>query len=295
MRDLNEDSLTEAVLARIAGTADPRLKEIGEALVRHLHGFVRELRPSMAEWQAAIAFLTATGQKCDENRQEFILLSDVLGVSMLVDAINNPVGDAVTETTVFGPFYVPAPEFACGASIAGALGGTPMLVSGTVRAPDGAAIADAIVDIWHADEQGFYDVQQRETLGGPGGRGRFRTDPGGSFHFWTVRPSAYPIPTDGPVGALLRAQARHPYRPEHIHFMIEAPGFRRLVTHVFAEGDAYLESDAVFGVKNSLIRPYVPHQGGTAPDGRRMAGPWFSLDYDFVLAPLPAGRPLTKA
>ena len=295
MRDLNEDSITAAVLARVAGTTDPRLKAIGEALVRHLHGFVREIRPTEAEWEAAIAFLTATGQKCDENRQEFILLSDVLGVSMLVDAINNPVSDNVTETTVFGPFYVPAPDFACGASIAGPFDGTPMHVSGTVRTPEGAPIADAIVDIWHSDEQGFYDVQQLDQLGGLGGRGRFRTDPAGSFHFWTVRPSAYPIPTDGPVGALLRAQDRHPYRPEHIHFMLQAPGFRRLVTHVFAEGDAYLGSDAVFGVKTSLIRPYVAHQDGTAPDGRVMDGPWFSLDYDFVLAPQPQGLSLTNA
>jgi hydroxyquinol 1,2-dioxygenase len=157
-------------------------------------------------------------------------------------------------------------------------------VSGTVRTPEGAPIADAIVDTWHADEQGFYDVQQLDQLGGLGGRGRFRTDAAGSFHFWTVRPSAYPIPTDGPVGALLRAQDRHPYRPEHIHFMLQAPGFRRLVTHVFAAGDAYLGSDAVFGVKTSLIRPYVAHQDGTAPDGRVMDGLWFSLDYDFVLA-----------
>jgi len=284
VQDLDENSITDAVLDRVAQAPDPRVRTLSQALVRHLHNFVREIRPTQAEWEAAIAFLTATGQKCNDERQEFILLSDVLGVSTLVDSINNPVSGNITETTVFGPFYVPAPAFAAGEDITGRLGGVPMYIQGSVRAPEGAPVADATVDVWHSDDQGFYDVQQLVKLGGMGGRGQFRTGPDGRFHLWSVRPSAYPIPTDGPVGNLLRAQNRHPYRPEHVHFMIQAPGFRRLVTHVFARGDEYLESDAVFGVKSSLIRDYREHSGGSAPDGRALEGAWFSIDFDFVLA-----------
>lgn len=289
MRDLDENSITDAVLERVSRAPDDRVREVGKALVRHLHAFVREVRPTGEEWEAGIAFLTATGQKCDANRQEFILLSDVLGVSTLVDSINNPVSGDSTETTVFGPFYVPAPDFDDDGDISGTLAGVPMYVRGRVHGNDGEPVANASVDVWHSDDQGFYDVQQLEALGGLGGRGRLWTQPDGRFQFWTVRPCAYPIPTDGPVGDLLRAQDRHPYRPEHVHFMIQAPGYRRLVTHVFASGDQYLESDAVFGVKNSLIRDYVAHQGGAAPDGRVLNAPWFSLDYDFVLTEQPHG------
>jgi hydroxyquinol 1,2-dioxygenase len=283
MREFDENSITEAVLARVGNAADPRAREISEALVRHLHAFIREVRPSQAEWEEGIRFLTATGQKCDDKRQEFILLSDTIGVSTLVDSINNPVSGDVTATTVFGPFYVPPPEFAHGADIGEAIGGTPMYISGRVRRASGAPAASATVDVWHSDEAGFYDVQQLEKTGGLAGRGRLTADDEGRFHFWTRRPAAYPIPTDGPVGDMLAAQGRHPWRPEHVHFMIVAEGCRPLVTHLFAQGDEYLDSDVVFGVKESLVRPFEEHRGGAAPDGTAMTDDWISLDHEFVL------------
>lgn len=283
MREFDETSITDAVIARVRNAADPRAREISEALVRHLHAFVREVRPSQAEWEAGIGFLTATGQKCDDKRQEFILLSDTLGVSTLVDAINNPVSGDVTETTVFGPFYVPPPAFGHGADIGEAIGGTPMHISGSIRLASGAPAAAATVDVWHSDEAGFYDVQQLEKVGGLTGRGRLTADDDGRFHFWTRRPAAYPIPTDGPVGDMLAAQGRHPWRPEHVHFMITADGCRPLVTHLFAQGDAYLDSDVVFGVKESLVRPFVQHHGGVSPDEKAMKGDWISLEHQFVL------------
>lgn len=283
MREFDESSITDAVVARMAGARSERVRHISEALVRHLHAFVREIRPTGEEWEAAIGFLTATGQKCDDKRQEFILLSDTLGVSTLVDAINNPVTGDVTETTVFGPFYVPPPEFGLGQDMGTAIDGVPMRVSGRVHKSGGAAAAGAVVDVWHSDEAGFYDVQQIEKTGGLAGRGRFIADADGAFHFWTRRPAAYPIPTDGPVGDMLAAQGRHPWRPEHIHFKITAPDCRPLVTHVFAQGGAYLDSDVVFGVKESLIRPYVTHSDPAEMEGRTINGPWVSLDHVFVL------------
>lgn len=279
MRDFDENSITDAVLERVRRAPDPRAREISEALVRHLHAFIREVRPTQAEWEAGIGFLTATGQKCDDKRQEFILLSDTLGVSTLVDSINNPVSGDITETTVFGPFYVPPPLFALGSDVSGGIDGAPLRVSGTVRRHDGQPAAGATIDIWHSDVGGFYDVQQLDKTGGLAGRGRLIADDEGRFHFWTKRPAAYPIPTDGPVGTMLGAQDRHPWRPEHVHFMISAPDCRKLVTHVFAEGDTYLDSDVVFGVKESLIEPYVQHEGGARD------GVWYALERDFVLAP----------
>lgn len=285
MQDFDEHTITDAVVRQFDGAVDARTGEISAALVRHLHAFIREVRPTEQEWTAGIAFLTATGQMCSDTRQEFILLSDSIGVSTLVDAINHPVSGNITETTVFGPFYVPAPTFPLGASIAGTLEGMPMHVSGTVRGPDGHGVPGASVDVWHSDEAGFYDVQQLDKTGGLAGRGRIETDAEGRFHFWTVRPAAYPIPHDGPVGRMLDAQGRHPFRPEHIHFMVQSPGHEKLVTHIFADEDRYLDSDVVFGVKKSLIRPYVLHPAGAAPDGTMMTSDWVSLACDLVLAP----------
>ena len=284
MREFDETSITEAVVERVRSAADPRIRAISEALVRHLHAFIREVEPTEAEWAAGIRFLTETGHMCSATRQEFILLSDTLGVSMLVDAINHRLPEGATETTVFGPFYVPPPAFALGADIRGDLPGRPMHVSGTVATAGGEPIAGATVDVWHSDEQGYYDLQKLDERPGYSGRGRFHTDAAGRFHLWTVRPAAYPIPNDGPVGRMLAAQRRHPFRPEHIHFLIAAPGCRKLVTHIFAAGDRYLDSDVVFGVKRSLVREYRQHDGGRAPDDRAMAGEWFSLHHDFRLA-----------
>ncbi len=289
MRDFNEHTITQAVVDRFADTPDPRLKAVLTSLVRHLHDFVRDVDLSFEEWQAGIAFLTRTGQLCDQHRQEFILLSDTLGVSMLVDAINHRMPAGATETTVLGPFYVAdAPERENGADIAGPLEGTPLLVTGSVASADGRGLAGATVDVWHADEDGAYDVQQLDALGGLAGRARFRTDAEGRFHFWTILPAWYPIPADGPVGEMLKATSRHPNRPAHMHFMIGAEGHETLITHVFAADSPWLESDAVFGVKTSLIADFAEHPAGTAPDGRRMDRPYRHLAYDFGLK---AARP----
>jgi len=284
MRNLNEFTITDAVLDRVRQAPGARTRQISEALVRHLHAFTREVEPTQEEWGAGIDFLTRTGHKSDDKRQEFILLSDALGVSMLVDAINHRFPDGATETTVLGPFYMQAaPQLTLGSNISGKLEGKPLFVNGSVSTIDGAPVADATVDVWHADGEGFYDVQQIDQLGALAGRARFITGQDGRFHFWTVRPAAYPIPQDGPVGQMLDAQGRHPFRPAHVHFMIAAPGYETLITHVFADGDEYLDSDVVFGVKDSITSPYVEKPAGTAPDGTEMSNPYAWLHYNFRL------------
>jgi hydroxyquinol 1,2-dioxygenase len=284
-RDLARQQLTEAVLASFAGAPDARLRQIAESLVRHLHAFVSDVQLTEQEWAAGIEFLTRTGHITTDTRQEFVLLSDVLGVSMQVIGINHPAADGATESTVFGPFFVAgAPEFANGADLGAGAPGRPCLMRGRVLSTDGSPLAAAIVDVWQADENGFYDVQY-EDLEAPRARGRLRTGRDGRFWFWSVLPDAYPIPQDGPVGDLLRAAGRSPMRPAHVHFMVTAPGFRQLITHVFAAGDPHLDSDAVFGVRSSLVAEFEEHPAGEAPDGRRMDEPWYSMGYDLVLAP----------
>src|ERR1041385_6735376 len=284
MNDNSEERITETVLKSFEGAPNQRLRMLMTSLVTHLHAFIREVEPTEAEWFAAINFLTRTGQMCDDKRQEFILLSDTLGVSMLVDAINHRTPEGATETTVLGPFYVQrAPEQPLGADISGTMEGAPLLVTGTVSAAGGQPLAGAVVDVWHSDNDGYYDVQQLDESGELAMRARFRTDENGRFWFWSIRPAAYPIPHDGPVGKMLEAQGRHPWRPAHVHFMIGAPGHQTLVTHVFAAGDQYLDSDVVFGVKDSLIREFASMPAGTAADGREMAQPYYHLNYDFGL------------
>jgi hydroxyquinol 1,2-dioxygenase len=281
MRDLNEHTLTDEVISRFRNSKSPRAKQVSEALVRHLHAFIREIEPTQKEWEFAIDFLTRTGHMCDDKRQEFILLSDTLGASMLVDAINHRQPEGVTESTVFGPFYVAgAKEYESGADLSEGVEGQPMLVTGTVSNAKGQPIAGATVNLWQADTEGFYDVQHMDSLAL---RGVLHTNERGQFSCWTVRPAPYPIPDDGPVGQMLEAQGRHPWRPAHVHFMLEAPGYEKLVTHVFADNDPYLDSDVVFGVKNSLIRDYTECPPGTAPDGRDMTEPYAYLHYDFRL------------
>lgn len=282
MRDLDEQSITNEVLGAVSRTADPRVQQVSKALIRYLHAFIREVEPTQAEWEFGIDFLTRVGQMCSDVRQEFILLSDTLGVSMLVDAINHRKPEGATETTVFGPFFVEnRPALPLGANMAPGAPGTPLFVSGSVRDVKGVPIAGATIDAWHSDEEGFYDVQRGEELQM---RGRFQADDDGRFWFWSVRPKYYPIPHDGPVGQMLQAQGRHPFRPEHVHFMIAAEGCETLVTHLFIDKDPYLDSDVVFGVKNSLVTDYAERPPGVAPDGSQIEVPYLVLDYDFVLS-----------
>jgi hydroxyquinol 1,2-dioxygenase len=290
MRNFDENNITDAVVERLANSQSARTKQISTALVRHLHDFVREIEPTQAEWEQAIDFLTRTGQMCSATRQEFILLSDALGVSMLVDAINHRLPGGATETTVLGPFYVQhAPEVPQGTRIAQPDEGPALLIEGSVCSVDGQALADASVDIWHADHAGFYDVQKDDDR--LTGRARVRTDAQGRFRVVGAVPAAYPIPDDGPVGQMLQAQGRHPFRPAHVHFMVAAPGHETLVTHLFLADSDYLDSDVVFGVKDSLIETLGIAQPGVTPYGASVASPMPVLRRDFVLGKTLPGAP----
>jgi hydroxyquinol 1,2-dioxygenase len=284
MRNFDEDNITQAVLDRLSGCTDPRTRQISEALVRHLHAFVKEIEPSDTEWASAIAFLTETGQMCSDTRQEFILLSDTLGVSMLVDAINHRFDEGATQTTVLGPFYVDGSrDFPLGAHISHESGGPALIVEGTVEDVRGAPIAGALIETWHADDRGFYDVQRDTGKSALDMRARFHTDMNGRFWYRSIVPAAYPIPNDGPVGKMLDAQGRHPFRPAHVHFKLSAPSFETIVTHVFIDGDPYLDSDVVFGVKDALITKLSRIEGHVSPGGHEVAPGTSLIAYRFVL------------
>jgi hydroxyquinol 1,2-dioxygenase len=277
-----EQAVTDEVLASFEGTPDARLREIVQSLTRHLHAFASDIRLTQEEWAAGIGFLTRVGHLTDDKRQEFILLSDVLGLSMLTVGINAPAAPGATESTVFGPFFVEgAPEIPLGGDIANGAKGTPCWVSGTVRSTSGEPIAGARIEVWEADEDGRYDVQYDGNH--TAGRGSLRSGDGGEYRFWSVRPSSYGIPDDGPVGDLLAATARGSARPAHLHFKVDAPGHRTLITHIFAAGDPHLGSDAVFGVKESLVVDFAERGPGTAPGGRVLDTPWASVRFDIVL------------
>lgn len=257
MSYFTERTSEELVLSRLAPDVDPRFRQVMQSAVRHLHAFVKEIEPTMAEWEKAIHFLTATGKICDDKRQEWILASDTLGVSMLIDAINHRRPGGATENTVLGPFHVSgAPERENGASICLDGKGAPCVVRGRVTDEEGHPIAGARVDVWQTNDDGYYDVQQPGLQPDMNMRGVFTTGADGRYEFTTVKPLPYSIPTDGPVGAMLVAMGRHAMRPAHIHYIVTAPGYETLVTHIFPEGDPYLDSDAVFGVKESLIVPF---------------------------------------
>jgi len=274
-----EKNSGEVVAGRIADTADPRFKEIMTVLINHLHAAVKEIEPTQEEWFQAIQFLTSTGHKCDDWRQEFILLSDVLGVSMLVDAINNRKPSGASESTVLGPFHVAnAPELSLGSNICLDQKGEPMLVKGRVLDTDGSPISNAKVDVWQANDEGFYDVQQKGKQPEFNLRGVFRTDEKGRYWFTAVKPRYYSIPDDGPVGKMLAHMGRHPYRPAHLHYIIEADGFETLTTHTFDPDDPYINSDAVFGVKESLIAKYVD-KTPIGSDHKQ-----WEVEFDFFLA-----------
>ena len=283
MRNLDEDSITQAVLARHANAPDGRLRELMTSLVQHLHSFAREVKLTEAEWFEGIRFLTDVGHITDEKRQEFILLSDTLGLSMLVTAMNQRKPKGCTEATVFGPFHVEgAPVVELGGDVARGAAGEPCFVRGRVLDPQGRGIAGAELDVWQADANGLYDVQYGADAA-LRARGVLRADDAGAFHFRSIVAQAYPIPHDGPVGRMLEALGRHPWRPAHLHFMVTAPGYERLITHVFRDGDQYLDSDAVFGVRSSLIAQWQRHEPGVAPDGSTLDESFYTLDFDFVL------------
>ncbi|MBM7061031.1 intradiol ring-cleavage dioxygenase [Pseudomonas sp. UL073] len=283
MRHIDEETITQAVVESFSSCTNERLRLVVTSLVQHLHAFARDVRLTEEEWFSAIQFLTEAGHITDDKRQEFILLSDTLGLSMLVTALNNRKPRACTETTVLGPFYIEdAPLYDNGADISQGAKGFPCWVKGQVRDIDGHPVAGATMDIWQSDEDGFYDVQYTD-IPGPQARARLQTLTNGHFHFRSVLATAYPIPHDGPVGKMLEATGRHPWRPAHLHFLIEAPGFERLITQVFRSDDQYLDSDAVFGVRQTLVANWIQHPPGIAPDGTECSTPFYSLDYDFVL------------
>jgi hydroxyquinol 1,2-dioxygenase len=283
---LREEELVERVLASFDATPDARLKQIMRSLVTHLHAFLREVRPTEREWRRGIDFLTAVGHSTDDRRQEFILLSDTLGASMQTIAINNEAYANATEATVFGPFFVDgSPLVELGGDIAGGATGQPCWVEGSVRDTAGRPVPGARVEVWEADEDGFYDVQYSDDR--TAGRGHLFSDADGGFRFWAVTPTPYPIPHDGPVGVMLAATGRSPMRASHLHFMVTAAGLRMLVTHIFVRGDELLDSDSVFGVKDSLVMDFVEHSPQTpTPDGRDLGGrSWSRVHFDIALAP----------
>ena len=282
MRDLTENNLTDAVIEKLANTPDPRLKLIMSKLIANLHKFIQEVEPSDQEWAEAIKFLTEVGQKCNDKRQEFILMSDTLGASMLVDAINNRKVEAATESSVLGPYYRPsAPKINYGDSINISDEEDKPTVSGHVFTTDDTPIEGAILDIWQTAPNGKYDVQDTAQPD-MNLRGRLATDESGQYAFRTVQPASYPIPTDGPVGKMLSALHWHPNRPAHIHFIISAEGYKTVTTQLFLEGDPFLDSDAVFAVKGSLVTEIKNSNVGakTSSDGNQ------DVYYDFRLEKL---------
>jgi hydroxyquinol 1,2-dioxygenase len=288
MTQFSEADLTQAVIQSFENTPNPRAKFLLQELVKSLHDYVRHTGLTFEEWDYAIDFLTRTGQKCTPIRQEFILLSDVLGVSMLVDAVNHRERDGATETTVLGPFYVGEhKETPHGSDISPHnVTGEKMFVQSRVTDLGGQPLAGVPVDVWHADDDGFYDSQKASyATEGPSSRARFVTDKDGRFCFRTILPCSYPIPTDGPVGEMIVQTTRHPMRPAHVHFLVNAKGYEPLITHVFIDGDKYLDSDVVFGVKDELVAKVEKRSDPTTPDGKSVPSPWHLMSYEFRLKP----------
>lgn len=283
MREFDEKTITAAVLSRLDECKDPRFKQVMTSLITHLHDFVREVKLTEAEWIGAIQFLTDTGKTVTDKRQEFILLSDTLGVSILVITLNHPATGGTTDSTVLGPYYWEgAPEMPLGANLAVGVKGEPTWYSGRVLDDAGKPIAGALLDIWSGDGEGTYDMQMEGDVGMLA-RGRIRTDAEGRYSFRSIKPEYYPVPTDGPVGRMLEKMGRHPMRPGHIHMIVSAPGHHAITTHLFAAGSPYIDSDAVFGVKESLVTPFAKHPPGTAPDGTAIEVPYYTVNYDFRL------------
>lgn len=291
MAQYDTQTLTQAVIERLGDCQDARFKQVMTSLVQHLHDFAREVDLSPQEWITAIQFLTDTGKACNDKRQEFILLSDTLGLSMLVVALQQARGakgrkgaTPATEATVQGPFYWEgAPERRLGEDIAEGVSGEPALYTGRVTDLEGRPLPGALLDVWSGDGDGVYDMQMADA--GMRARGKLRTDEQGRYWFWSIRPTYYPVPTDGPVGRMLDRMGRHPNRPGHIHMMVSAPGHQPVTTHLFVANSPFLDSDAVFGVRDSLVVEYERHEPGTAPDGRKLNKPYHVAHYDFRLVP----------
>jgi catechol 1,2-dioxygenase len=281
-----EENSAEVVISRNANAKNERLAEVMAVVTKHLHAAVKEIEPTQEEWFEAIQFLTKVGHACNDWRQEFILLSDSLGVSMLVDAINNRKPSGASESTVLGPFHVEdAPELPMGADICLDQKGEPMLVKGRITGTDGQPIANAKIDVWQANDEGFYDVQQKGLQPDFNLRGVFRTGADGTYHFKGVKPKYYPIPDDGPVGQMLTQLGRHPYRPAHLHYILEADGFDTLITHIFDPDDPYIHSDAVFGVKESLLAKFDLIEDPARISAAGFDRLYYEVVHDFVLAP----------
>jgi hydroxyquinol 1,2-dioxygenase len=286
MSNNTEEQITQNVLNSMAQTPNPRLKNVMDSLIVHLHDFIRDVELTQEEWTLAIQFLTRTGQMCDDKRQEFILLSDITGTTMLVDAINHRLPGSATESTIFGPFYREgAPELPLGATISQDGQGDPAVVMGRVLSTDGTPIPEALLDVWETNENGLYEQQDPEQPD-MNLRGKFRTDSEGHFYFVGIKPVYYSIPDDGPVGQLLRSLGRHPFRPAHIHLLISAEGFVPVTTHLFVKGDPYLDSDAVFGTKDSLVVDFIRHGSEEEAARYHVTVPFYTVEYDFVLKPL---------
>ena len=286
MQLVTEDNITELAAQRWSSAHDPRTAQVMAALVRHLHAFAREVRLTEPEWMAAMRWLTETGQISDDKREEFILASDVLGLSMLVVQMNHAFDAKATPATVLGPFHIEgSPEKDFGGDMSDGLPGTPLYLTGTVRGLDGAPVGGAILDVWQADEDGAYESQipgiDEARL-----RAKYATRPDGSYCLRTIAPKGYSIPMDGPVGALIRGTDISHFRPAHVHFLINAAGYEPLITHLFQEGAEYLDSDVVFGTKQELVVAFEPRDPGPTPDGGESAEPWLEARYDFVLQPV---------
>jgi hydroxyquinol 1,2-dioxygenase len=283
MPEFNENNITQAVIARLAECRDPRFNQVMTSLITHLHDFVRDVRLTEEEWINALMFLTDTGKACTDKRQEFILLSDTLGVSILVISINHPPEQGSLESTVLGPYYWEgAPDYPLGANLAVGVKGEPAYYSGRVLDVDGKPLKGALLDIWSGDGEGNYDMQLPGDVG-MRARGKIRTDEQGRYWFRSIRPTFYPVPTDGPVGRMLRKMGRHPYRPGHIHMIVSAPGHEPVTTHLFVANSEYLDTDAVFGMKESLVAKFNRHPAGKAPTGEQVDTPFYTVEYDFRL------------
>jgi hydroxyquinol 1,2-dioxygenase len=280
---VTEDNITDLAVDRWATARDPRTAELMTALVRHLHDFAREVRLTEAEWMAGIQWLTRTGQISDEKREEFILASDVLGLSMLVVQMNHRLDPAATPATVLGPFHIEgSPELDFGADMSDDLPGTPLYLHGTVRDLDGDPVAGAVLDVWQADAEGAYESQVPD-VDEARLRAKYTTREDGSYCVRTIAPLGYTIPMDGPVGELISQTGISHFRPAHIHFLLNVPGFEPLITHLFQEGADYLDSDVVFGTKQELVVAFEPREPGATPDGGKSDVPWSEARYDFVL------------